>query len=80
MARKVYKMWTVRAEDEFGRLFSYAQVEHPYAEDLQPHLKPEVYRWTFEKAVREILREMGEATHAEWWCEPGMFTWELDYD
>lgn len=60
--------WTVTAWDEFDRLFHYTQVETPNMIEYMVYPN-HFWSYLFQQAARSILREMGEATSAEWHCE-----------
>lgn len=63
-----YQLWTVTAHDEFDRYFHYQIIENYFT--MQDMYFPDyIYEYALQRAAREILKEMGEAAHAEWWCE-----------
>lgn len=66
--------WDVTAIDEFGRKFNCSYMTHPLT--LESLVVEGVhYRYTLERTVRSILKEMGEAAWAEWTSEEREEVW-----
>lgn len=63
------KIYSVRAVDQFGRLFGYDWID-PLSDSTIRLVSTEwVLSEVFLLATHEVLRAMGEAANAEWWCE-----------